>query len=1187
MNSFDLPKISQLTEAFITRNQRLGYHLDKLEEDGRHVLYQATNLFSQLYCQITTDIDLIGEWPHLQEELFKQDRSKANRYLVYVVPDSLIRQSHLYEELTRAERDDKFFRKVFIGLPDRAGKKEVENSLADRIPLWFEERNEVIRQYVPVVSEFIPDADLLKILTQNTPSSVVKTIGEQPQFAYLLEGKARQPEEAKGLEESKQIKAGNRGGTRITGLNVQDFRRFQKRSIDLDGDVVLVYGRNGTGKTTLCDALELSIFPELRRLHGDPDLTEEAGRNTPFVRAGSHAECARISVSGNNGDEHFLLETTVTSKATVKSLNGKPVTSDEVVRFLTRNENVQKKGFLDILLHTHFLGQHSIRDFIYGNRLDDDEKITTTRYNLLAEMFGFGEVEQLKKRLTSVLSQIKRSKITDAENEIETAMRQVRGLQQKYGPKCRLDLEKKGYEIAPEYAVGRYDRVIHRLGESFGQNFVKQIIVAQPPMENYTASCDTIHSLLSAQMKTLEGQAADLKQLGRLIAKLNAIFPEIGFLNTGMIKTSLEEARRKIDSILEATEVARREVQKTDSNIKSVDASITPLRQFLERHDHYLGLLETERKEVESFNALQGRRNELLEKQSGLLVRLQEATEKELATTRLLAEAEQRGQIYERLREFLPDAKSAQLALQQQASRIGIINAAIAQAEDRLKQLSQQASVHGHALPDALLDVELLRTNDQFTCPCCGANYDEQTKIELGIKNQISHGRYPQELRAFLASLEKRNVETARAHILGTISSYNREKAELEQNTRVQTKILTTFRQLANGLGLTEESSEDRLRELMQKLERETVKLKETLASHGVKSLKDESAKIQADLATLKDDVHKKHLTRIRSEIAEITRAVTGILSSEQLQDRKQIQARLDTLTTQLLGHAKQKDQLLDEIKTKNIPQERLREIDECIDEIESLLLSQQSFQSYAPNISSNLGNENLERQRMCHELSSEALELGRLFGLLTAEERGETLRSVLKEYEKEKSRWTVCYQTIDKMNTDLSKLTNTGLQESLAQYGPLINQIYQKFIRHDIFASLVLQSSSSQKARRRDLYLRLKSYSGETEFTPASYLSEAQLNILALSIFLTRVMYQNISELETVLIDDPIQQMDDMNSAAFVDVILGLSQIGKQIIITTCNQDFYRLVAHKMQSISTSGRISFKSVNLDAPGTT
>src|SRR6266704_5393735 len=134
MNSFNLPKISRLTGDFITRNRQLAYQLEKLEEDRQHVLYQATNLFSLLYCQITADKDVIGNWPRLQEELFKNDRSKANRYLVYVVPDSVIQQSHLYEELTRAERDDKFFRKVFIGLPDDAAKKEIEHSLADRIP---------------------------------------------------------------------------------------------------------------------------------------------------------------------------------------------------------------------------------------------------------------------------------------------------------------------------------------------------------------------------------------------------------------------------------------------------------------------------------------------------------------------------------------------------------------------------------------------------------------------------------------------------------------------------------------------------------------------------------------------------------------------------------------------------------------------------------------------------------------------------------------------------------------------------------------------------------------------------------------------------------------------------------------------------------------------------------------------
>jgi len=209
--------------------------------------------------------------------------------------------------------------------------------------------------------------------------------------------------------------------------------------------------------------------------------------------------------------------------------------------------------------------------------------------------------------------------------------------------------------------------------------------------------------------------------------------------------------------------------------------------------------------------------------------------------------------------------------------------------------------------------------------------------------------------------------------------------------------------------------------------------------------------------------------------------------------------------------------------------------------------------------------------------------DLTKIFGLLTVQERASLLEDSVKTHENNMARWNQCHVNIESINANLSRLSHTGLQKSLDEYGPLINQIYQKFIRHDIFAGLVLKPKVSQKGRKHDLYLRLRRYSGEEEYTPASYLSEAQLNILALSIFLTRARYQRISELETIFIDDPIQQMDDMNAAAFVDVIVGLSQIGKQIIITTCDQDFYRLVAYKMRSVASTGKVSFKALNLDS----
>jgi hypothetical protein len=81
--------------------------------------------------------------------------------------------------------------------------------------------------------------------------------------------------------------------------------------------------------------LELSIFPELRRLRGDPDITQKTAQAyAPFVRAGSDSEHARISVTGKVDDNSFSLETTVMTNSTGKLLNGKTATNEDVVRFL-------------------------------------------------------------------------------------------------------------------------------------------------------------------------------------------------------------------------------------------------------------------------------------------------------------------------------------------------------------------------------------------------------------------------------------------------------------------------------------------------------------------------------------------------------------------------------------------------------------------------------------------------------------------------------------------------------------------------------------------------------------------------------------------------------------------------------------------------------------------------------------
>jgi|ERR1035437_617666 exonuclease SbcC len=63
---------------------------------------------------------------------------------------------------------------------------------------------------------------------------------------------------------------------RLKSLEVDNFRVFPnlKQGLDLDHNVVLLYGRNGSGKTSICDALELLLTGTIRRFRGVDDLPE-------------------------------------------------------------------------------------------------------------------------------------------------------------------------------------------------------------------------------------------------------------------------------------------------------------------------------------------------------------------------------------------------------------------------------------------------------------------------------------------------------------------------------------------------------------------------------------------------------------------------------------------------------------------------------------------------------------------------------------------------------------------------------------------------------------------------------------------------------------------------------------------------------------------------------------------------
>jgi exonuclease SbcC len=88
-------------------------------------------------------------------------------------------------------------------------------------------------------------------------------------------------------------------------------------------------------------------------------------------------------------------------------------------------------------------------------------------------------------------------------------------------------------------------------------------------------------------------------------------------------------------------------------------------------------------------------------------------------------------------------------------------------------------------------------------------------------------------------------------------------------------------------------------------------------------------------------------------------------------------------------------------------------------------------------------------------------------------------------------------------------------------------------------------------------------------------------MNSLAITIFLAGALSQQWSGFSTILIDDPIQQMDEMNVLAFLDLLRGLSG-QRQFLIFTCSRDFYLLALEKLACLNVSSEKNFRAYRME-----
>lgn len=146
-------------------------------------------------------------------------------------------------------------------------------------------------------------------------------------------------------------------------------------------------------------------------------------------------------------------------------------------------------------------------------------------------------------------------------------------------------------------------------------------------------------------------------------------------------------------------------------------------------------------------------------------------------------------------------------------------------------------------------------------------------------------------------------------------------------------------------------------------------------------------------------------------------------------------------------------------------------------------------------------------------------------------------------------------------------KKLETGLKSYFNR--TIMNEIFRKIDPHDIMKNVVYDLSFNERDEPQ-LHIRVCEGDGEQadSYRPELYFSTAQLNTVAFSSFFSRALTAENIDFRTIFIDDPIGHFDDMNILGFTDLIRSILETNDcQIIMSTHDEKIFKILERKLNS--------------------
>ncbi len=1008
-------------------------------------------------------------------------------------------------------------------------------------------------------------------------------------------------------------------GIRLTGLDISNFRGIQcidQKKMPFTADITIVYGPNGTGKTSIADALEWVVTGNISHI----DTTKQSPNEPdPIVNLFSPDGTTKVTCYLDN--DTFVSRAKDGRKET-KQIDGKHEQDnrkviDHVVGMKAPAgvTPLHIQHLRELFSGSHLLSQHNMRRFLELTNASD-------RFDTLTNMIGAEEFVRFREKTASVNKRLEttlRDQTYEAEKaqheskNIENKMRQVRGelkniqniLSKDHTPTERIQelieiLEQNGcildkellIHLQNESTLNHIDGVTSYL-EPIITSKKKQVSDLLLKFENLKKSVPQklkIHKELEQLRKESLQQKEMLSRLQNNHSELTEKLKQQSGIHDNLSKKRYEvETKHKqlswLNSIHSEYTRSVEQLQEISKTLNSHLAAIRELEKELYQKHDLLGSIQSS---LEKTNQQIANKHESLSCLTALSNRLQEMLFNHAEIKKLGEKASKLDQESKDLRSKLNVAKT-------QAKTAHSLTGSLQHTYEELSA--------GHETRQTLL-ARLYELVDSPKCTLCGREFSSVDEAKSTIKQQLTS--VPKELTSITHKVEKarKDEENAVAKVRTLSHALEANESSLDDCRKQQAVVFEKVKDFVlECKKLSVILPEDNFNNWTDVITESLAKYQTDELTSEIMRLKDQKALVPAQIVKLQQTIstettvidkarHEKE--RLESYITNTqTEMISHKFDPQKLPSLECLSKELSLVTSRLEatgGQLVEQENLMKPllVKDKQLRNEIANISERIVHEKKRLNACESiwiEFTSLCQAIDVNVDNihNSIQTKKQTvldtkvsldpadsifQELQQYALLERKSSDLQHFDEERKRLEKVLKSTQDTVSHLQRWYNRLKTLETEVSRQQAATVGAHLKQLEPILQLLYNRLNPHPVFGSVKVMVDEDSHTLDVQTMTNIEYGSKQIVVSPSKFFSDAQLNVLAISVFLAGALQQRWSRFRTLIIDDPIQQMDEMNVAAFLDLLRGLTG-DHQFIVFTCSRDFYLLALDKLTCLN------------------